>query len=52
MAEILTVLSAVLPVFLITFLGYHFRRINWLTRDADDSLMKVAMKVAMVNQWL
>ena len=47
MAEILTVLSAVLPVFLITFLGYQFRRINWLTRDADDSLMKVAMNVLL-----
>ena len=40
-------LGRVLPVFLITFLGYQFRRINWLTRDADDSLMKVAMNVLL-----
>ena len=47
MAEIIKVLSAVLPVFLITFLGYQFRRINWLTRDADESLMRVAMNVLL-----
>ena len=47
MAEILKVLSAVLPVFLITFLGYQFRRINWLNREADDSLMRVAMNVLL-----
>ena len=47
MAEILKVLSAVLPVFLITFLGYQFRRINWITREADDSLMRVAMNVLL-----
>ena len=47
MAEILKVLSAVLPVFLITFLGCQFRRINWITREADDSLMRVAMNVLL-----
>ncbi len=47
MAEIIKVLSAVLPVFLITFLGYQFRRINWLTQDADESLMRVAMNVLL-----
>ena len=47
MAEILKVLSAVLPVFFITFLGYQFRRINWITREADDSLMRVAMNVLL-----
>ena len=47
MAEILKVLSAVLPVFLITFLGYQFRRINWITRESDDSLMCVAMNVLL-----
>ena len=47
MAEILKVLSAVLPVFLITFLGYQFKRINWITREADDSLMRVAMNVLL-----
>jgi len=47
MAEILKVLSAVLPVFLITFLGYQFRQINWITREADDSLMRVAMNVLL-----
>lgn len=47
MAEIIKVLSAVLPVFLITFLGYQFRRINWLTSEADDSLMRVAMNLLL-----
>ena len=47
MAEILKVLSAVLRVFLITLLGYQCRRMNWLTRDADDSLMRVAMNVLL-----
>jgi len=47
MAEFLKVLSAVVPVFLIAFLGFQLRRINWLTKSADDSLLKVSVNVLL-----
>ena len=47
MAEFLKVLSAVLPVFLIALLGFQLRRMNWLTKAADDSLLKVSVNVLL-----
>ena len=47
MAEFLKVLSAVLPVFLIALLGFQLRRMDWLTKAADDSLLKVSVNVLL-----
>ena len=47
MAEFLKVLSAVLPVFLIAMLGFQLRRMDWLTKAADDSLLKVSVNVLL-----
>ena len=47
MAEFLKVLSAVLPVFLIAMLGFQLRRMDWLTKAADDSLFKVSVNVLL-----
>jgi len=47
MAEFLKVLSAVVPVFLIALLGFQLRRMDWLTREADDSLLKVSVNVLL-----
>ncbi len=43
MSEFLTVLGAVLPVFSIMGAGVLLRRLNWLTQDADRSLMRVTI---------
>ncbi len=45
MNEYWTVLGAVLPVFLVTLLGGVIRRVNWLTEEADQSLMRVVVNV-------
>ena len=47
MAEFLRVLGAVLPVFLIALLGFQLRRMDWLTKTADDSLLKVSVNVLL-----
>ena len=47
MAEFLRVLGAVLPVFLIALLGFQLRRMDWLTKAADDSLLKVSVNVLL-----
>ena len=47
MAEFLKVLSAVVPVFLIAFLGFQLRRMDWLTKAADESLLKVSVNVLL-----
>ena len=47
MAEFFKVLSAVLPVFLIALLGFQLRRMDWLTKAADDSLLKVSVNVLL-----
>lgn len=41
------VLAAVLPVFGIVGLGLLVRRIEWLTKDADQSLLRVNVNVLM-----
>ncbi len=47
MAEFLKVLGAVLPVFLFALLGFQLRRMDWLTKAADDSLLKVSVNVLL-----
>jgi predicted permease len=43
--EFLTVLNAVLPIFCIVGAGVLLRQINWLTADADASLLRVTVNV-------
>ena len=45
MSEFLTVLTAVLPIFCIAGAGVLLRQINWLTADADASLLRVTVNV-------
>src|SRR5690625_487258 len=45
MNEYWTVLSAALPVFLVMMIGGGVRRANWLTEEADHSLMRVAVNL-------
>ena len=47
MTEFVKVLSAVVPVFLIALLGFQLRRMDWLTKAADDSLLKVSVNVLL-----
>lgn len=41
MTESQTVLAAVIPVFSIAAIGLALRRLNWLTEEADHSLLRV-----------
>ncbi|MFN7141512.1 MAG: AEC family transporter [Limisphaerales bacterium] len=43
--ETTKVLLAVLPVFLITVIGVFMRKVNWLTEQADQSMLKVTINV-------
>ncbi|MBI5387105.1 MAG: AEC family transporter [Verrucomicrobia bacterium] len=43
MNEFFTVLGAVLPVFSIMGAGFLLRRLDWLTEEADQSLMRVTI---------
>jgi predicted permease len=45
MSEFLTVLQAVLPVFAIMGVGLWLRRCNWLTAEADASLMRLCINL-------
>jgi predicted permease len=45
MNELLPVLTAVLPVFVIIAAGVILRRIDWLTEEADKSLIKITVNV-------
>lgn len=45
MNEFLTVLTAVLPVFCIAVAGVLMRKVNWLTEEADQSLLKLTINV-------
>lgn len=45
MSEFQTVLAAVLPVFTIAGLGFLIRRLNWLTAEADASLLRVLINL-------
>jgi len=43
----LTVLGAVVPVFLIIVIGWGMRRVDWLTEEADASLLRVLINLLM-----
>lgn len=45
MNEFQNVLNAVLPVFLLVGIGMALRRVNWLTEQADASLLSVVINV-------
>ncbi|HXG47638.1 MAG TPA: AEC family transporter [Methylomirabilota bacterium] len=45
MSEFLTVIQAVLPVFSIVAVGFTLRRLNWLTEEADASLLRVTINL-------
>jgi predicted permease len=47
MNELLTVLTAVLPVFGIMGVGFGLRRMAWLSADADQSLMRLAINLLL-----
>jgi len=43
--ELIVVLSAVLPVLLIAVSGIALRKLNWLTEEADHSLLRVTINL-------
>ncbi len=45
MGNYLTLLGAIAPVFLLLGTGFAVRRLGWLTRDADPSLLNVVIKI-------
>ncbi len=45
MSEFLTVLNAVLPIFCIAGVGVLLRQLDWLSADADASLLRVTVNV-------
>ena len=47
MTQAATILNAVVPVFGIMGLGLLLRRLNWLTEEADKSLMRVCVNVLL-----
>lgn len=47
MSQTSTILNAVVPVFGVMALGIVIRRLNWLTEEADKSLMRVCVNVLL-----
>ena len=47
MNETSTVLGAVIPVFGIAGVGFAIRKLNWLTEQADQSLLRVTVNVLL-----
>ncbi len=47
MSQTSTILNAVVPVFGVIALGVVIRRLNWLTEEADKSLMRVCVNVLL-----
>jgi predicted permease len=45
--ELGTVLAAVVPVFLVAAAGWIIRSVNWLTEEADASLLRVTINLLM-----
>jgi predicted permease len=43
--EFLAVVSAVVPVFGIALAGFILRRLNWLTEEADQSLLRISINL-------
>lgn len=46
-SETSTILNAIIPVFGVMALGVGIRRMNWLTEEADNSLMRVCVNVLL-----
>jgi predicted permease len=40
-----TVITAVLPVFVVVLMGLALRKINWLTEEADQSLIRLTVNI-------
>ena len=47
MTEFLTVLGAVIPVFGVAVIGLGIRKLNWLTEEADKSLLRVTVNLLL-----
>lgn len=47
MSEFLTVLRAVLPIFGLVVVGLMIRKLNWLTEEADQSLLRININLLM-----
>ena len=47
MSQTTTILNAVVPVFAVMGLGVFIRKLNWLTEEADKSLMRVCVNVLL-----
>lgn len=47
MNEFLSLVELVIPIFIIIALGYHFRSRQWLTADADQSLLRLAVNLLL-----
>jgi predicted permease len=47
MSQTITILNAVVPVFGVMGLGVVIRKLNWLTEEADKSLMRVCVNVLL-----
>jgi len=47
MNEFFTVLSAVLPIFGLMTIGLGVRKLNWLTEEADNSLLRVNVNLLL-----
>jgi malate permease and related proteins len=45
MREFLFVLFAVMPVFCVALSGFVMRRLNWLSSEADESLLKMTINI-------
>jgi malate permease and related proteins len=45
--ELMTVVGAVVPVILVVMAGWWMRRVDWLTEEADASLLRVTINVLM-----
>ena len=47
MSQTTTILNAVVPVFAVMGLGVFIRKLNWLTEEADKSLMRICVNVLL-----
>ena len=47
MTQTSTILNAVVPVCGVMGLGVFIRKLNWLTEEADNSLMRVCVNVLL-----
>lgn len=47
LSQTTTILNAVVPIFSVMGLGVFIRKLNWLTEEADKSLMRVCVNVLL-----